>query len=263
MNKLSRMIALLMLLTAATAYGTKYEYVRLISKEGAASDVLVLEAGDVAMVVNKTSNYAKDRKYLFLTSGRRGYSYTESDTRYSPPYPEIVRKSTLSISVGELLEYHMDGIGDFPQIITSNEALNSQRILVGPATIKIVDAPIAGGVITQLGKRTAEGVATDVDLTMATVVITFAIERASQSGSTTLASGTGSSPNTSEGSGSGTETATTSTNYELLSSWCYFSEYPWVYSYTNNSWYYLMPSNSGLYAWNENITGDWFNVGDN
>ncbi|MBT4225755.1 MAG: hypothetical protein HOD72_14980, partial [Opitutae bacterium] len=94
-------------------------------------------------------------------------------------------------------------------------------------------------------------------------MIIFRIERASQSGSTTLASGTGSNTNTSEGSGSDTETATTSTNYELLSSWCYFSEYPWVYSYTNNSWYYLMPSNSGLYAWNENINGDWFNLAAN
>ena len=94
-------------------------------------------------------------------------------------------------------------------------------------------------------------------------MIIFRIERASQSGSTTLASGTGSNTNTSEGSGSDTETATTSTNYELLSSWCYFSEYPWVYSYTNKSWYYLMPSNSGLYAWNENINGDWFNLAAN
>jgi hypothetical protein len=250
MNKLSRMIALLMLLTVATAYGTKYEYVRLISKEGAASDVLVLEAGDVAMVVNVTSNKYAYQNDIF-TSG--GYYEISVTTENGSVYIQRDFRD-----VGNLLEYHMNGIGDFPQIIGTSTMLTDQRLLVGPATIKISGTPNIGVAVSTL---TINGLT--VKQSPATAVITFRIERASQSGSTTLASGTGSNTNTSEGSGSGTETATTSTNYELLSSWCYFSEYPWVYSYTNNSWYYLMPSNSGLYAWNKNITGDWFNVGDN
>jgi hypothetical protein len=63
MNKLSRMIALLMLLTAATAYGTKYEYFRMTAD----NKTLELGDGDVAEIIN--------------------YSYSESNgIRYGPTF---------------------------------------------------------------------------------------------------------------------------------------------------------------------------------
>ena len=89
-------------------------------------------------------------------------------------------------------------------------------------------------------------------------VYSFAIQRASDSGSTTLAwNGT-----EWEGSSDGSQQANndssggidpTSIKYDELLGWAWFTDTPWVYSYTNLSWYYMHPTTEGFYVWNANL----------
>lgn len=88
--------------------------------------------------------------------------------------------------------------------------------------------------------------------------VTIAIERASDSGSKTLAW----NGNAWEGGDDDTQQASNNNSpvpnpaqiqYDQLLGWCWFTQYPWVYSYTNGSWYYLRGTSDGLYAWNANL----------
>lgn len=45
----------------------------------------------------------------------------------------------------------------------------------------------------------------------------------------------------------------TSIKYDELLGWAYFTDTPWVYSYTNLSWYYMHPTTEGFYVWNANL----------
>ena len=94
-----------------------------------------------------------------------------------------------------------------------------------------------------------------------TGIITFRIQRASDTGSTTLAQGTGtSSDTTSENIDSETETA--QTDYDNFSNWAYFSSYPWVYNYNSKAWYFMQSTNDGLFAYRSNVSGNgWLKVG--
>jgi hypothetical protein len=84
--------------------------------------------------------------------------------------------------------------------------------------------------------------------------LVFAIQRASDTGSTTLAwNGT-----EWEGSSDGSQQASngvnpTSIKYDELLGWAYFTDTNWVYSYTNLSWYYMHPTSEGFYVWNANL----------
>ena len=41
--------------------------------------------------------------------------------------------------------------------------------------------------------------------------------------------------------------------YDQLLGWCYFTDTPWLYSYTNGSWYYMHSEPDGIYVWNANL----------
>ena len=41
--------------------------------------------------------------------------------------------------------------------------------------------------------------------------------------------------------------------YDQLLGWCYFPDTPWIYSYTNGSWYYMHSMQDGIYVWNANL----------
>jgi hypothetical protein len=86
----------------------------------------------------------------------------------------------------------------------------------------------------------------------------IAIERAEQSGSTTLAW----NGNDWEGSSNAQQANNNSSSpvpdpngikYDRLLGWCWFTDTPWIYSYTNGSWYYMRSSNEGIYVWNANL----------
>ena len=90
------------------------------------------------------------------------------------------------------------------------------------------------------------------------VSLSLAIERASDTGSTTLAwNGT-----EWEGSSDGSQQANNNSSpvpdpsgikYDSLLGWAYFTDTPWVYSYTNGSWYYMHSLPDGIYVWNANL----------
>lgn len=44
--------------------------------------------------------------------------------------------------------------------------------------------------------------------------------------------------------------------YDQLLGWCYFTDTPWIYSYTNGSWYYMHSMQNGIYVWNANLPND-------
>jgi hypothetical protein len=44
--------------------------------------------------------------------------------------------------------------------------------------------------------------------------------------------------------------------YDQLLGWCYFTDTPWIYSYTNGSWYYMHSMQDGIYVWNANLPND-------
>ena len=45
----------------------------------------------------------------------------------------------------------------------------------------------------------------------------------------------------------------TNINYDQLLGWCYFTDTPWFYSYTNGSWYFMHSLPDGIYVWNANL----------
>lgn len=45
------------------------------------------------------------------------------------------------------------------------------------------------------------------------------------------------------------------TDYLSMDGWLFFTEFPWVYSSRNDSWYYLTAADDKLFAFNENIGG--------
>ena len=88
--------------------------------------------------------------------------------------------------------------------------------------------------------------------------VTLRIERASETGSTTLAwSGTEwTNPNSSTQIANNSSSG--SVQYDTLLGWCYFTDTPWLYSYTNGSWYYMQSINNEVYVWNANLPdGGW------
>ena len=93
-----------------------------------------------------------------------------------------------------------------------------------------------------------------------TSVVNLAIQRASDTGSTTL------SWNGTEWEGSDDSQLADNNNdnsspvpdpngikYDQLLGWCYFTDTPWIYSYTNGSWYYMHSMQDGIYVWNANL----------
>ena len=89
---------------------------------------------------------------------------------------------------------------------------------------------------------------------------TFAIQRASDTGSTTLAwNGTEWEGSNDDGSQNANNNSSsggidpTSIKYDELLGWAWFTDTNWVYSYTNLSWYYMHPTTEGFYVWNANL----------
>ena len=90
-------------------------------------------------------------------------------------------------------------------------------------------------------------------------VLIFAIQRASDTGSTTLAwNGTEWEGSNNDGSqqannGSSGGIDPTSIKYDELLGWAWFTDTNWVYSYTNLSWYYMHSVGGDIYVWNANL----------
>ena len=125
--------------------------------------------------------------------------------------------------------------GDDVYMINFNDIYNPQTMCVGPGRICLIS--------------NSESFS---DYRSSTV--TIAIQRASDTGSKTLAwNGT-----EWEGSSDGSQQANngvnpTSIKYDELLGWAYFTDTNWVYSYTNLSWYYMHPTSEGFYVWNANL----------
>jgi len=92
--------------------------------------------------------------------------------------------------------------------------------------------------------------------------ITLKIERASQTGSKTLewdgskyAGGVIQNSNNNNDNSSPVPDAS-GIKYDSLLGWCYFTDTPWFYSYTNGSWYYMHSMQDGIYVWNANLPND-------
>lgn len=43
--------------------------------------------------------------------------------------------------------------------------------------------------------------------------------------------------------------------------WIYFNTYPWVYSHKDNSWYYMLPREQGMFVWSQ-LTKKWSKMSD-
>ena len=108
MNKLSRMIALLMLLTVATAYGTKYEYFRMTDENNS----LELAVGDVAEVINYSTiprsdagtlrlNGGDDSRLVHMEVGDKGYHFSlvENGSDFMSPPPRKNPSSSIGRSM--------------------------------------------------------------------------------------------------------------------------------------------------------------------
>ena len=136
--------------------------------------------------------------------------------------------------------YVNDGDGDIEFSHTLESGL--PQMIVGPCTVKLAYHDQNAGYVSST---------------------TFAIKRASDTGSTTLAW------NGSEWEGSDDSQLADNNNnnsspvpdpngikYDQLLGWCYFTDTPWIYSYTNGSWYYMHSMQNGIYVWNANLPND-------
>ena len=91
--------------------------------------------------------------------------------------------------------------------------------------------------------------------------IDLKIKRAAKSGSQTLAwnGSVWESPLANSDGSSGSDS--NGVKYDQLLGWVYFTDTPWVYSYTNGSWYYMHSTSEGLYVWNANLpNGGWIKL---
>jgi hypothetical protein len=90
-----------------------------------------------------------------------------------------------------------------------------------------------------------------------TQTVTIAIERSSDTGSKTLAWNEkiweGGNAENQQASNNSIVPDPSGIKYDSLLGWVWFSDTPWVYSYTNGSWYYLHSMPDGIYVWNANL----------
>jgi len=124
-------------------------------------------------------------------------------------------------------------------MVNFGDTSNPQTMCVGPGRIYLTGNEVSLG-----NHRSA--------------TVTIAIQRASSTGSTTLAwSGTEwTNPNSSTQVANNNSSG--SVQYDTLLGWCYFTDTPWLYSYTNGSWYYMKSINNEVYVWNANLPdGGW------
>jgi hypothetical protein len=93
--------------------------------------------------------------------------------------------------------------------------------------------------------------------------VTGAIKRATETGSKTIA-WNGTEWENADGSKLANNNSNNSSpvpdpngiKYDSLLGWCYFTDTPWFYSYTNGSWYYMHSMQDGIYVWNANLPND-------
>lgn len=118
----------------------------------------------------------------------------------------------------------------------------------------------SGGAMTQtiVGPGTIYLASTNTG--MGLKAINLSIQRASDTGSTTLAwNGTEWEGSNDDGSQNANNNSSlggidpTSIKYDELLGWAWFTDTNWVYSYTNLSWYYMHPTTDGFYVWNANL----------
>jgi hypothetical protein len=133
--------------------------------------------------------------------------------------------------------YVNDGDGDIEFSHTLESGL--PQMIVGPCTVKLAYHDQNAGYVSST---------------------TFEIKRASDTGSTTLAwNGTeweGSDDSQLADNKSNNSSPVPDPNgikYDQLLGWCYFTDTPWIYSYTNGSWYYMHSMQDGIYVWNANL----------
>ena len=86
----------------------------------------------------------------------------------------------------------------------------------------------------------------------------IAIQRSSDTGSTTLAWNGNDWTKSSNAQQANNNSSSpvpdpNGIKYDSLLGWVWFTDTPWMYSYTNGSWYYMRSSNDGIYVWNANL----------
>ena len=214
MKKLSVFVSLSLMLSSLS-WAEKYEYIHLKGKAAYES----------------TENYKDDTLYV-----HDSFSLASGDSA------ELI---SVTISTSHTTIYIKDDEGDiyaydysFPNISGN---VGFKTILAGPCTVCLA-VPIIDF----------------IDLTP--IRQTWRIKRASDTGSKTLAW------NGSEWEGSDDSQLADNNNdisspvpdpngikYDQLLGWCFFTDTPWLYSYTNGSWYYMHSLPDGIYVWNANL----------
>ena len=201
----------------------------------------------IGLTLFLTSAYAEKYEYVRLVVDH------ESNSTGTYPYStgSIIAYDSVELKSGDAAKviansqnylgaiYFFDGKNVF-QYPTGHSENIASNIIVGPGLIFIGSR---ANVLPE--EHRAESV-------------TLAIERASDSGSTTLAwSGTEwTNPNSSTQIANNNSSG--SVQYDTLLGWCYFTDTPWLYSYTNGSWYYMKSINNEVYVWNANLPdGGW------
>lgn len=150
--------------------------------------------------------------------------------------------------------------GDVAKVVAITRYGNEQLFFDDGEDIFYYETPLNGSVMTQYIVGPGTIYLAKSSTSFNPCLITLAIQRASDTGSKTL------SWNGSEWEGSDdSQLADNNSNnsspvpdpngikYDQLLGWCYFTDTPWIYSYTNGSWYYMHSMQDGIYVWNANL----------
>lgn len=195
-------------------------------------------------------SWAEKYEYVRLKGKTEGASYTVGQTT-------IITHDTFTLESGDIAEVVSQASNggksgeiyvELDNTLLSYEigfggSWGYKNIIVGPCTVHLTGSPRYNDLLGDC--------------------LTWRIKRASETGSKTLAW------NGSEWEGSDdSQLADNNSNnsspvpdasgikYDQLLGWCYFTDTPWFYSYTNGSWYYMKSLNEGIYVWNANLPND-------
>ena len=195
-------------------------------------------------------SWAEKYEYVRLKGKTDGTSYTvgqttiqthDSFTLENGDIAEIVSQASNGGVIGQIYVESDNTLYSYDAYFGASYSF--KNIIVGPCVIHLTDQPrysdLTGGCHT------------------------WRIKKASDTGSKTL------SWNGSEWEGSDdSQLADNKSNnsspvpdpsgikYDQLLGWCYFTDTPWIYSYTNGSWYYMHSMQNGIYVWNANLPND-------
>lgn len=157
--------------------------------------------------------------------------------------------NSLSLSEGQIAKVISvsDGVSGWLKVEEMNGFQIVRSAFYGKSEVSLIGTIFVGSAkITSHGGRT----------------FTFAIEN---NGSTTLIGKTPLKNESTEDSQQASNSLVPDPNkiqYDRLFGWCYFTDTPWIYSYTNGSWYYINSSSGNVYVWNANLPDNgWMKLG--